>query len=201
MIDTGTSWRFAKIAFLSAVVAAAAPTANANGSGELDDVMHALASQRVSNAHFTEWRYLKMLTEPMKSTGTLAYVAPDRLEKVTLWPKHQLMVVDGDHLIMDPGPDGNPKALSLAAQPEVGAFVEAIRGTLAGDLADLERFYEVSFQGNLTDWALLLQPKGNATRKLLGSVVLKGQGPEIRTVEIKETDGDRTEMIILKDSK
>jgi hypothetical protein len=165
----------------------------------LVDLMHALAMRKSSNAHFVERRYLKMLSEPLKSSGTLTYVAPDKLEKVTLWPRPQRMTVDGDRLFVAPGPDGNPKTLSLATQPEVDAFVEAIRGTLAGDLPVLERFYTVGLAGSWSDWALRLEPKEAGARKLLASVLLKGRAAAIQTIDIQETDGDRTEMIILED--
>jgi hypothetical protein len=192
-------WRIAAFACLGSIVVAASAV-RADGGFQLADLMGMLASRHASNAHFTERRYMKMLTEPLKSMGTLAYVAPDKLEKVTLWPKLQRMAVDGDRLVMEPGPDGNPKVLSLAAQPEIAAFVEAIRGTLAGNLPGLERFYDVSLQGDLANWSLRLQPRGETPRKLLDSVLLKGRGPQIETIDVKETDGDRTEMIILADA-
>jgi hypothetical protein len=190
--------RLAQCAVLGFIIASAGP-ACANSPLALADLMHALASRKASNAHFVERRYLKMLSEPLKSSGTLTYSAPDKLEKITLWPRPQRMSVDGDRLFIVPGPDGNPKTLSLATQPEVDAFVEAIRGTLAGDLAALERFYTVDLAGSWSDWALRLEPREAAARKLLASVVLKGQAAGIQTVDIEESDGDRTEMIILED--
>lgn len=182
------------------MVAAVGP-ARADGALALPDLMHALAALKSSNAHFVEQRYLKMLSEPLKSSGTLTYVAPDRLEKITLWPRPQRMAVDGDRLLIDPGPDGHPKTLSLAAQPEVGAFVEAIRGTLAGDLPALERYYTVGLEGGWSDWALRLEPKEAVARKLLASILVKGQASGLQTIDIKEADGDRSEMIILEDPK
>jgi hypothetical protein len=192
--------RLAPCAVLSFIVGVASVVpVCADSPVVLSDLMHALAARKSSNAHFIERRYLKMLSEPLKSTGTLTYVAPDKLEKVTLWPRPQRMTVDGDRLFIAPGPDSNPKTLSLATQPEVDAFVEAIRGTLAGDLPVLERFYTVGLAGSWSDWALRLEPKEAGARKLLSSVLLKGQAAAIQSVDIQETDGDRTEMIILED--
>jgi hypothetical protein len=142
-----------------------------------------------------------MLKEPLKSEGRLTYVAPDKLEKLTLYPRQQRMSVDGDRVVVDPGPDGPPRTVSLAQQPEVGAFVEAIRGTLAGDLPGLERFYAVAFEGTLADWTLRLQPKDPTVRKLLAAILVKGRGAEIQTLEFRQADGDRTEMMIFEDRK
>jgi hypothetical protein len=163
--------------------------------------MDALAARKGSTAHFVEQRFLAMLKEPLKSEGSLRYTAPDKLEKETLYPRRQLMRVDGDRVTVEPGPDGAPRALSLAAQPEVGAFVEAVRGTLAGDLPGLERFYAVTFEGVLAAWSLRLEPKLETVRKLLAGIRVTGQGTEIQSMEFRQADGDRTEMMIFEDRK
>ena len=57
----------------------------------------------------------------MESSGELSYVAPDRLEKRTLKPKPESMVLDGGTLTLERG--GRKRSLPLADYPEVGAFV------------------------------------------------------------------------------
>ena len=166
---------------------------------DLPRLMAALAARKTSEARFVEQRHLAMLKEPLKSEGRLRYVAPDKLEKLTLYPRPQRLSVEGDRVVLDPAPQGAPPTLSLAAQPEVGAFVEAIRGTLAGDLPALERFYGVGFEGSLADWTLRLEPKAAAVRKLLAGIVVTGRGTEIRSLEFRQTDGDRTEMMVFED--
>jgi hypothetical protein len=176
------------------------PVAAAADAAELQRLMATLAARKASNAHFVENRFLAMLKEPLKSSGRLTYVAPDKLEKETLSPRPQRMAVDGDRVVLDPGPDGGPaRTVSLSGQPEVGAFVEAVRGTLAGDLPGLERHYAVSLDGTLAAWTLRLAPKDAGVRKLLTAIEVSGKGREIQTVEFRQADGDRTQMMIFED--
>lgn len=186
------------MAVLAALLLGTAGPAGADPA-DLSRLMAALAGRKTSEAHFVEQRFLAMLKEPLKSEGRLRYAAPDKLEKLTLYPRPQRLSVDGDRVVLDPAPQGAPPTLSLAAQPEIGAFVEAIRGTLAGDLPALERFYGVGFEGSLADWTLRLEPKAASVRKLLVGIVVTGRGPEIRSVEFRQADGDRTEMMVFED--
>lgn len=178
-----------------------APPARADVPPALTELMRALAGQKTSKARFVERRFMAMLSEPLRSDGTLAYTAPDKLEKRTLAPRLQTLSVDGDRLVVDPGPDGGPRTLSLAAQPEIAAMVEAIRGTLAGDLAGLERYYRVTLEGGPPAWTLELEPRGETVRKLVTAIRLIGKATAIETVEIRETDGDRTEMLIFEEPR
>ncbi len=166
------------------------------GVAQLMQRFHAI---RASHAHFVERRYLHLLSEPLKTSGTLAYTAPDKLEKVTLTPRHARLAVDGDQVTIDPGPEGERRTLALSAQPELAAVIASIRGTLAGDPAALERFYTVGLSGDERAWTLRLEPKSEALRKLVSTIVIAGSETAIHTVETRQGDGDRTEMIILDD--
>ena len=53
-------------------------------------------------------------------------------------PAPSRLTVDGDHLTVVQ-PDGKTSDLSLSQFPEIGALVESIRATLAGDSATLTR--------------------------------------------------------------
>ncbi len=110
----------------------------------LQRIMLGLQSVSQSRAKFTERKYLHMLNQPLESSGTLIYVAPDHLEKNTERPKPESLVVDGGTLTVTGGPDGQSRSLALPDYPELGAIVESIRATLAGDSASLNRFYAVT---------------------------------------------------------
>jgi hypothetical protein len=186
---------------LLAVIAAAlaAPAAADGEAWGLTQLMHGFQAVKVSRAQFVERRYLGMLNEPLKSSGTLAYVAPDKLEKTTLTPRPERLALDGDRLTIDRGPDGEHRTLALSAHPEIAGVVESIRGTLAGDPSALERFYTLSLTGGPSDWTLRLEPKDATLRKLVSSIRIAGSVAAIHTIDTQESDGDRAEMIILED--
>ena len=50
---------------------------------------------------FVERKYLAMLTAPLDFSGTLVYTAPGRLEKNTLAPKPERLVLDQDKLTLN----------------------------------------------------------------------------------------------------
>jgi hypothetical protein len=186
--------------------AAGAGAAHADGEpwglAQLMQRFHAVTS---SQAHFVERRYLGMLSEPLKSSGKLAYSAPDRLEKITLTPQPERLSLDGDRLTIDrgpgdrgsgdrgsgePGPGGQRQTLALSAHPEIAGVVESIRGTLAGDTDGLERFYTVGLTGDEHAWMLRLDPKDATLRRLVSRITIAGSGAAIHTIDTRESDRD-----------
>jgi hypothetical protein len=61
----------------------------------LDRVMGALAERKHGHVSFTEKKFIAVLDEPVESSGELLYDAPDRLEKKTLRPKPEDLVLEG----------------------------------------------------------------------------------------------------------
>ena len=88
--------------------------------------------------------------------------------------------------------------LRLGDYPAIRAFVESIRGTLAGDLAALRRYYRVELDGTWSDWRLHLLPSDPQMAELVLKVLIGGAGGEVRRIEILEASGDRSVMTITK---
>lgn len=165
---------------------------------QLPQLMAWMQSVRRSSASFVEQRFVQMLRQPLQSSGRLLYVAPDKLQKETLAPTKSALIVDGDHMTVEQ-PDGKMRDLSLSEIPELGALVESIRATLAGDPATLDRFYVPTLTGTANDWSLQLEPRDPRLRKMLTLIRIQGDGTSIRSVETIERDGDRTDMTITPD--
>ncbi len=160
--------------------------------------MAGMQTVRHASATFLEQKFVQMLKQPLQSSGRLIYVAPDRLQKETLAPAPSELIVNGDHLTVQQ-PDGKLRDLSLSEFPEIGALIESIRATLAGDAATLTRYYTTTLAGTANDWSLQLEPRDQRLRKLLTMVRIQGEGTSIRAIETTEHDGDRTEMTITPD--
>jgi len=169
--------------------------------GGIDGLMLGLAQVKSARGRFVERKYLRILSEPIESSGTLLYRAPDRIEKEVVRPRTERMVVDGDKLTIDRGTDGGARTLSLAEYPHIQAIVEGIRATLAGDLLTIRRFYEVDYRGDAAAWLLILQPREQKLRNLVASIRIAGTGNAIRTVETIEGDGDRSMMSVEEDTR
>ena len=139
-----------------ALAAACAAAAQTTAPPAFDELLHLLAARRHGHVTFTEMQHLAMLERPLESSGELLYDAPDRLEKRTLKPKAQTLILE--HGVLTARRGHRTHVMELRDYPQVVPFVESIRATLAGDRAALERFFRVQFDGTLAHWTLLLVP-------------------------------------------
>jgi outer membrane lipoprotein-sorting protein len=178
-----------------AVVAQTAPA----GQWGLDELMQSLARVKIAKGKFVERKYLSMLNAPLEFSGTLIYVAPGRLEKYTLLPKPESLVLEHDKLTMENKARNQRRTLVLQDYPVIWAFIESIRSTLAGDLQTLNRFYRASLEGSEDQWRLLLKPTEPKMQSMVSEIRIGGSKNRIRTIEIIETDGNRSVMTITED--
>lgn len=169
-------------------------TSHAEAPWDLDQLMQSLATTKSGHASFIEKKTIAILDKPVESSGELFYTAPDRLEKRTLKPKAESMVLDKDKLIVEQR--GRKHVLSLQSYPEIAAFIDSIRGTLAGDRKALERSYKLSMAGTQRDWDLSLLPLEDKMKKVVTSINISGAGNTLETIEINQADGDSSVMII-----
>ncbi|KVL61247.1 acyltransferase [Burkholderia cepacia] len=185
----------AAIAASTAAIALAitpAQAADASPAWTLDRLMSTLAQHKSGRATFTETKYLSIATQPVESSGELVFVAPDHLEKHTLSPKPEHLVVDGDMLTVER--NNRRYTLALARYPELGAFIDSIRATLAGNRFALEQVYKVALAGRGDDWTLTLTPLDSRMLKVVSTITLDGTRDLLRSVAIRQADGDRSVM-------
>ena len=162
--------------------------------GDLGELMRQLAERRHGQVSFVEQHFLKLLKRPAESYGELTYDAPDRLEKRTIEPKPETLTLAGDVLTVVRG--GRTRTLDLKSYPALVPFIESIRATLAGDLPTLQRLFSVDFAGTLARWRLTLTPRDAQVAKTVAQVRIDGANSTLTTVEILETDGDRSLMTL-----
>ena len=161
---------------------------------DIDQLMQSLAQTRSGHASFIEKKSIAILDKPIESSGELFYSAPDRLEKRTLKPKPESMLLDHGTLTIERGQQKH--RLQLQDYPELAAFIDSIRGTLAGDRRALERTYQLSLQGDMQSWMLLLIPIDNKMKKVVQRIHIFGVNDEVRSIEVMQADGDSSLMTI-----
>jgi len=186
-----------RLQLFAAIIGMALCASSYAGDWALPDLMHLLAQKNSSKASFVEKKYIGILDKPLESSGELSFDAPDRLEKRTLKPRPETMLLDGDKLTVTLY-EKRPLNLRLQEHPEVAALVESIRGTLSGDQAALEKNYTVDFTGTQDKWQLTLTPVQKAVGKVVRQVRIGGADANIKTIAFDQVDGDRLEMTISK---
>ncbi len=164
-------------------------------SWNVAELMQMLGQQKSGKATFVEKKYIAMLEQPLESSGELSFTAPDRLEKRTVKPKPESLVLEGDKLLVERS-NGRKLTVSLAERPEVSAFVESIRATLTGDRGALERFYTLALSGSAEQWQLVLTPNQPRMAQIISQIRIGGAQALVKTIEFQQADGDRSEMVI-----
>ena len=166
----------------------------AHAGYSVDQLMADLAQNKGGRARFVEKQYLGLLDKPLVASGEMLYTPPDRLEKRTLLPKPESMVLDKDTLTMER--DKRRMSINVSSRPEAQAFVESIRSTLSGNRQALEAHYALELQGERTGWTLTLLPTEPEIAALLQKVTVSGNHEQVKRIEYLQADGDRSELTI-----
>ena len=183
-----------RVSAIAALLLSSAAALSQQVPDDLAVLMGRLAQHRHGEASFVEQHFLKLLKRPAESYGELTYDAPDRLEKRTVEPKPETLTLAGDVITVVRG--GRTRTLDLHSYPALAPFIESIRATLAGDLPTLQRLFTVDFAGTLAHWRLTLTPRDAQVAKTVSQVRIEGADSTLTTVEILETDGDRSLMTL-----
>lgn len=161
---------------------------------DLSQLMAQLAQRSSGEVRFAEQRFVSGLDQPLRSSGTLSFTAPDRLTRHTLLPRPESFVVEGNRITLERS--GRARQTSIDAAPELAAFVTAIRGTLTGDAVALQQHFKPSVAGTPGQWTLTLLPLDDRVGAVVRQLRLEGQHADLRLVEVQLSDGDRSVMTI-----
>jgi hypothetical protein len=163
---------------------------------DIDQLMRGLAQIRADHSSFAEKKFIAILDKPVESSGELFYTAPDHLEKRTLKPKPESMILDHGTLVIERGRQIH--RLQSQDYPELAAFIDSIRGTLAGERTALERNYQLSLEGTAERWTLQLLPVDEKMQSVVKRIRIAGMRYAVRSIEITQADGDSSLMLIEK---
>src|SRR5450631_148664 len=166
----------------------------AAGFSDLDQVMGLLAMRQHGRVEFVEQHFLAVLNHPIESSGEMRYDAPDHLEKRTLLPRPENLVLAGGVLTVERGEHRH--VLDLQRYPQMLPFIESIRATLAGDRSALERVFHLEFAGSVQRWRLTLLPLDRQLTRSVKQVEIDGSRDQLLRVEIRQADGDRSLMTL-----
>jgi outer membrane lipoprotein-sorting protein len=185
-LTPGRAFRLVTAALLLPCLAVAAEPA----APTLETLMEGMARTTGVEAHFLERKEIALLSEPLETRGTLVFLPPDRLARVTTSPSRSRLVIDGERFSFRDSAGG--EALDLSANPLAREFVDSFMVLFNGDLAKLRERYEPELGGNAERWSLVLRPRRRPMSDLIERITLDGAGRALRGMEMLERDGDRT---------
>jgi hypothetical protein len=161
---------------------------------DLTALMADLAHHSQGRARFVETKTIALLDRPVVSSGELRFVAPDRLEKHTLRPRPESLVLAGDVLTFER--DRRQYTLRLSEQPAALAFVDSLRGTLTGNLAALRKSYKLTLSGDEKRWTLDLLPDDQRIAAFVLRITFGGSHDRVEWIRYLQADGDSSLMTI-----
>lgn len=148
---------------------------------------------------FREERSLAALTSSVISTGYFVFEPPGRLIKVMETPRRERATVENDRLTVSDEEGTEIASVDLASQPALKQLFGGLLALLSGNAEMLRAAFNVSLSGGADDWRLDLTPKGRSEEggpAGLERLVVTGGGGAMKTIGIREADGDRTRITL-----
>jgi hypothetical protein len=152
-------------------------------------LLASLARSGPERIAYSETRRLAYLDAPLTSRGELEFRPPDWLRR-SVQGSGDSYVISDDQLHITSG--GGDRIVMLDVHPGLRAFAESLRATLAGDLARLQRFFQLELHGDESNWRLLLRPRDSEVAALIQSIELSGVQARLQRIETREAGGDVT---------
>jgi len=183
------------------------PVASATGnSWTVKRLMRELSQVSYARLNFVETRQSMFLSTDMVIEGNIQYRAPDHIEKVTVSPMSEKIVVDGDTMRVEKISDDRKddavmetKHYSIESHPILKATVGSIRYILAGNSEMLSEYYEMSISGQCDNWTLNLTPRTVEISEYAQKIILYGNESSILRYVTIQADGDESVMTLTYD--
>ena len=194
-----TEWVWHCLRVLALALAVLGTSGVAAAEWNVAALMQQLARHPAGHARFTETKTIALLDAPVVSSGRLVFSPPDRLEKTTLQPKAESLIVEGNQVTMVR--DGRKREMNLQQIPEALGIIEGIRGTLVGNEALLRRHYDLRLVGTEQNWRLALIPRDERMARWVRQITVNGQRNVVSSIETLQTDGDSSVLRIEAEKK
>lgn len=179
-----------KIVTAAALLAACAA---AYAAAPVAKIQAMLAKPDVLCGRFDQTKQLAGLKKPLASNGRFCVVAGKGVLWRTLKPFPNTLRLTRDEIVHL---QGERVAMRLEAKNE--PVVRMINGVmfslLGGDLAQLEKLFEVDGTAEAAGWQVALKAREPALAKAIGAISLEG-GAYVKSIVMQEASGDRTTIV------
>lgn len=163
------------------------------GAAPVEKIQSMLARPKVLCGRFDQSKQLIGLKKPLTSNGRFCVVADKGVLWRTLQPFPNTLKLTRDEIIQL---RGERVALRLDAkqEPAVRMINSVLFALLAGDLAQLEKLFDVDGAAQDKNWSVTLKAREPDLAKAIGSIALDG-GVYVKNIVINEAGGDRTQIV------
>jgi hypothetical protein len=152
------------------------------------------AATRVQ-ADFVETKTLRMLDNPLTSSGTLLFSPQQGVYLVRTEPVRQELLITRSEFIQKDA-QGSVQKMKVRSQPAARAFVDVFLSFFSGDRNRWEKAFQAEFEGSVGTWKIELIPhKKSPAAQSLQKIVLKGRGGALDALTLIEANGDQTHTV------
>lgn len=157
---------------------------------ELKELLHLFSQKKQSVVDFSEEKYVSFLDEPIKSSGHMEFIAPNKLHKFILKPEKISQIINANELEIIYSNETH--IVNLDDHPEFSIILRAIISVLAGDQAALKNDFKIVFKHNEAGWTLLLSPHDSYISGYVKSIKMLGNKNRISKITVTEPNNDQS---------
>lgn len=144
---------------------------------------------------FVEFRFSRFTRVPVRSAGTLAYLAPGHLRRIVAEPRAETTTIqDGQIRIERAGQ--KVRTVALSRVPELDALLGSVSGLLGGDAAALSAGFTIELEGGNGSFALALVPKPKAMARKLARIRVFGSRDRVSCLVFVEPDAEQNIVVL-----
>ena len=143
-----------------------------------------------ATVNFEEVRESPWLAAPIVSKGSMQVTA-NGLEKRVESPKRETWRLLADRVEWQSA-DGRVNQIPYARAPALGALAGVMRRVIAGDVAGLQKDFDVQLAGDERAWRAQLVARDAQVRSQLESIEVQGTGGAIQVLVVVDHQGEKT---------
>ena len=163
------------------------------GAAPVAEIQGILAKPKVLCGRFDQTKQLAGLKNPLRSNGRFCVVP----EKGVLWrslqPFANTLRLTREEIVQWQG-ERVAMRLNAKQEPTVRIINSLMFSILAGDLAQLEKYFDAEGVAADGAWSVKLKARDAGVAKVIGAIALDG-GAYVKNIAIDEANGDRTRIV------
>ena len=163
------------------------------GAAPIAEIHAILAKPKILCGRFDQTKQLAGLKNPLRSNGRFCVVT----EKGVLWrslrPFANTLRLTREEIVQWQG-ERVAMRLNAKQEPTVRIINSLMFSILAGDLVQLEKYFDVEGVAADGAWSVKLKARDAGVAKVIGTIALDG-GAYVRNIAIAEVSGDRTQIV------
>lgn len=157
---------------------------------ELIELLHLFSQEKQSTVDFNDEKHAYFLDKPIKSSGYLTFIAPNKLQKIILKPEKISQQIDANELKIVNARETH--IIKLDDHPEFSIIIRATISMLAGDYISLKKDFKIVFDHKKSGWTLLLSPHDSYISGYVESIKMVGNKNKISKIIVTEPNHDQS---------